>query len=144
MNARAFFEDVRKAGARLRQVERLIANHGEDWRPGNGGGTGPGDPTASRAISRVTATTDLEREREAIVSFQLEATAICAGVSKALGEHYGAVLLLYYVSGMTWAQVSEAMGRSKPWAMQRRDIALDWIDSVGPAHAKAGTGIAEE
>lgn len=144
MDSRWYFADVRWASARLEEVERLIEAQGEDWKKSKG--SAPrlvNDPTGSTALRHIAAVEELVQERESLVFLISEALAIIAGVGMALGEKHMQVLHAFYIECEPWGRVSEMLGMSRRNCLRIRDTALDWIDSVGFAHAKDGTGYAE-
>lgn len=142
MEAKLFFSEARKASKRLKDVERLIESGGEDWRPSKGKASVTPDPTGTEALRRLFAVQALLSERDALRAQIAEAAEVVQGVGKGLGSDHMLVLGCYYLDCMKWEEVSEVMGLTKRRCIGLRDIALEWVDSVGFAHAKEGTGIA--
>lgn len=139
---RDFFEGVRRAGARMEQVLDIIEAGGEAGRRGVGKPAGISDPTAARALARIQRMADLEAELASIEAEMQEAREIIDGTGRALGGIYAEVLAAYYLRRLTWTQTASGLGIPKSTAILHRDTACEWIDSVGTAHAKAGTGAA--
>lgn len=143
MDARMFLADARWASLRLKEVERLIESGGEDWRPSRGPSASIApDPTGSEAMRRLSAVEALLVEKESLLEQIAEASAVVKGVGKGLGFDHMLVLGCYYLDCMKWEEVSEVMGLTVRRCIGLRDVALEWVDSVGFAHAKEGTGIA--
>lgn len=142
MDARMYFADARWASKRLKDVERLIDSGGEDWRPSKGKASVTPDPTGTEALRRLSAVEELITERDALRAQIIEAAEVVQGVGKGLGTDHMLVLGCYYLDCMKWEEVSEVMGLTKRRCIGLRDVALEWVDSVGFAHAKEGTGIA--
>lgn len=142
MDARMYFADARWASKRLKDVERLIEAGGEDWRPSKGKASVTPDPTGAEALRRLSAVEELITEREALMAQITEAAEVVQGVGRGLGTDHMLVLGCYYLDCMKWEEVSEVMGLTVRRCIGLRDVALEWVDSVGFAHAKEGTGIA--
>ena len=135
-SARAFFAQVRRAVKDMEEW-RYIADEGADAFAvtGTGGASSAvSDPTANRAIW-------LADHDEAIRANAVEhilhcesligaGLAIIAVVRRELGDKYAAVLDGYYIDCWSWASVADECGISKSTAFERRDIALDWLDSA--------------
>lgn len=144
MDARLYFADARWAALRLRDVERLIDNEGEDWSPSKGTAAQlVSDPTGAAALRHIASAESLLVEKESILAQLEEAALIVRGVGEALGENAMIILGCYYLDAMIWDDVAEVVGMAKRQCLRIRDMALDWVDSVGFAHAKEGTGTAE-
>lgn len=143
MDARAYFESVRRAALRLEQVQRLIESGGDDWRPTQGSTSRiASDPTGSAALRHMRAVESLHIERETLVAELMEARALVTGIGEGLGIPYRLVLENYYILHLSWEQVSEVCRMPLRTCYLHRDTAFDWVDSVGFAHAKEGTGTA--
>ena len=136
MTARDRFEQTRKAVIELWNVQALISENGDDWKPDNVKGGGISDPTAVRAVYNVDVWGErLEllraRERE-LIDFIGTTLAIIEGVRRGLGDEYADILDQRYIDGLRWcdviidgAPISDRTGRYKA------AIAFDWVDSVG-------------
>lgn len=140
MTAREVFEAARGAA---RRIEELQFDMCLDAPPSKGGhgATSPGasDPTGRAAEWRVDAMADMASEMcecERAVGYAL---GVIEGVRAGLGERYAVVLDRYYIDGEGWGDVSEGLGVARSTIVRWRDIAFDWIDSVGQAHAIRGT-----
>ena len=144
MEARLYFADVRWAAVRLKEVEALIENDGEDWKRSKGTAAQlVNDPTGSAAMRHLSAVESLLVERESLLQQIAEARGVVIGIGKGLGADHMIVMGCYYLDCMKWDEVSECMGITKRQCLRLRDTSLDWVDSVGYAHAKEGRGIAE-
>lgn len=144
MNAKWYFADLRWAMVRLQEIQRLLLNEGEDWhQPGGAPKTIP-DPTGARAMRHLASMASLLEEKASILAQREEALLIIAGVGGALGSEHAELLMRYYVKLETWDEVAEGMGISRRTCIRMRDWCLEWIDSVGFAHAKNGLGAAEK
>lgn len=143
MNARERFEATRKAIPRLHDVQLAIMYECDDWKPpAVKAHTQTADPTASRAIYRVDelgekldALRAEERELEQLIG---ETLAIIAAVRDGFGEIYANLLEWHYIDGLTWTQVNDDHGIPRSTCYYLRDIAFDWIDSVGVSRLLRG------
>ncbi len=137
--AREFFGEVRRAHGRIEELTRQI-----EWGfpPSRSGGpAAPGykaDPIGARVAVLMDREADAERELEQLEDLVGEALGVCAGVRAYLGDRYGEALERYYVDVATWGDVAEAMGVTERWCRHLRDVALDYVDSVGTARASRG------
>lgn len=142
MSARDRFAQTRKAVCELATVQALLWSQGDDWVPDAPGRAEVSDPTANRAIYNVEelgAKLDGYRRREAeLIEFIGGTLAIIEGVRRGLGEDYANVLDCYYIDGFTWREVSKELGESVSTCKRQRDIACDWVDSLGVAHVLSG------
>lgn len=136
MNAKSRFEATRAAVPRLNEVKALIMYGCDDWRPeGVRTSVATSDPTAAAAIRAVDELADKldalrveESELEDLIGTSL---AIIAAVRRGFGEIYANLLDWYYIDGMTWTEISEDTDIKRSTCYYLRDIAFDWIDSVG-------------
>jgi len=143
MNARERFEATRKAIPRLHDVQLAIMYECDDWKPpAVKAHTQTADPTASRAIYRVDELSEKldalraeERELEQLIG---ETLAIIAAVRDGFGEIYANLLEWHYIDGVKWAQISEDSDIKRSTCYYLRDIAFDWIDSVGVSRLLRG------
>lgn len=145
MEARWYFADVRWAAVRMEEVDRLIENQGDDWKPSKASAASiVNDPTGSTAMRHLSAVESLLEERESLVFLINEAQQIISGVGEVLGEQTGQVLGAYYIQHLTWDEVAGKLLISRRHCISLRDMALEWVDSVGFAHAKQGLGTATD
>lgn len=143
MNAKSRFEATRAAVPRLNEVKALIMYGCDDWRPeGVRTSVAASDPTAAAAIRAVDeladeldALRDEESELEDLIGTSL---AIIAAVRRGFGEIYANLLDWYYIDGMTWTEISEDTDIKRSTCYYLRDIAFDWIDSVGVSRLLRG------
>ena len=136
MNAKSRFEATRTAVPRLNEVKALIMYGCDDWRPeGVRTSVATSDPTAAAAIRAVDELADKldalraeESELEDLIGTSL---AIIEAVRVGFGEIYANLLDWYYIDRMTWTEISEDTDIKRSTCYYLRDIAFDWIDSVG-------------
>lgn len=140
MTAKEYFDDVRVRAKRQQDALRGITNHGEDWHPGGGRSAGLSDTTATKAIARIIAEHDLQDELADIRATLAEARTIACNVGLNMGDSYKRVLEVYYIEAESLETTAKVLHVSKPTALRYRAAALEWIDYVGFAHAKEGTG----
>ena len=135
MDARERFEQTRKAIERLDYVHALLMSGGEDWKPANVGKSGTSAPTAARAIKNVDELAEkleaLRQEETELTDFIGVSLAIIEGVRDGFGEIYASLLEWHYIDGQTWTQISEENIIKRSTCYYLRDVAFDWIDSVG-------------
>ena len=143
LTARQRFEDARAAVLRLRDVQLMIMNRCEDWRPPTARARGARpDPTASAAAYNVD---ELEGRLAALRAEEAEllgeigrALAVVQAVRAGLGAKFADVLEWRYVDCMSWARIEEDFGVAKTTGAYRLDVAFDWVDSVGLVNLAAG------
>ena len=136
MNAQERFELTRRRIARLNEVKALIMYGCDDWRPEHiRAKTDKPDPTANEAAYRVDVLgeqlDELKREQDELESFIGVTLAIIAQVRAGFGEIYANLLEWHYIDGRTWTNISEDTGIKRSTCYYLRDIACDWVDSVG-------------
>ena len=136
MTARDRFVQTRKAVIELWNVQALISEGGDDWKPEDVHGGGIGDPTASRACYNMDVWGERleqlrERERE-LIDFIGVTLAIIGAVRLGLGDDYADILDQRYIDGLRWCDV-EVDGEpvALPTGKRKVAIAFDWIDSIG-------------
>ena len=147
MDAREYFDSVRTAvRARARCLARVSAMRAREGLRGasvtamRGGGTS--DP-----MGATDARVDAEREARAEVS-QLDAEiaaarAVCRGVRESCpSQRWGDVLELRYCEDLSVAETAAALSISARSAARDTSAALDFVDSIGIACARAGMGAA--
>lgn len=143
MSARERFEATRKAIPRLHDVQLAIMYECDDWKPpAVKAHTQTADPTASRAIYRVDELSEkldaLRAEERELTQLIGETLAIISAVRDGFGEIYANLLEWHYIDGMKWAQISEDSDIKRSTCYYLRDIAFDWIDSVGVSRLLRG------
>lgn len=136
MNAHERFERTRRSVARLNEVKLLIMYGCDDWRPAHiRAKTDKPDPTANEAMHRVDVLgeqlDELKREESELESFIGTTLTIIAQVRAGFGEIYANLLEWHYIDGRTWTNISEDTGIKRSTCYYLRDIACDWVDSVG-------------
>lgn len=146
MMAKEYFEGVR---ACQRAIDRRLAvlasmRHREEVRAQTYDAIGRA--TGNKDVMRAT---DIRIDAENAALSGLAAMraeveggrALCRGVRAAnAAQRWADALELHYVEDMTWRQTANALGVSERQAQLDISTALDWIDSVGIAQAKSGTG----
>lgn len=142
MGARERFAQTRKAVIELNGIHALIMSDGDDWMPPNVHAPGVSDPTASRAIRNVDTweeqLAELRRRETELENFIGVSLAIIHGVREGFGEIYANLLEWYYIDDETWTQISEDSGIKRSTCYYLRDVAFDWIDSVGVSRLLRG------
>lgn len=137
--AREFFGEVRRAHGRIEELTSQIECGFPPAR--SGGPAAPGykaDPVGARVAEMMDREADAERELEQLEDLVGEARGVCDGVRAYLGDRYGEVLERHYVDAVTWGEVAAAIGVTERWCRHLRDVALDYVDSVGTARASRG------
>ena len=130
------FIQTRNAVVELANIQALISEQGDDWKPDNVRGSDVSDPTAARAIYNVDVwgekLTHLRELESELLEFIGVTLAIIEGVRIGLGDEYADILDQRYIDGLRWCDV-EVDGKSVPSATGKRKVAIafDWIDSVG-------------
>ena len=136
VTARDRFEQTRKAVIELWNVQALISENGDDWKPEDVHGGGISDPTASRACYNVDVWCErLEllraRERE-LIDFIGTTLAIIEAVRRGLGDDYADILDQRYIDGLRWCDVlMDGEPVTLSTGKRKVAIAFDWIDSIG-------------
>ena len=140
MTARETFEQAREAARRIEQLQFEL-ELAEPPRRATGGPSAPGngDPTARSAEWRVDALADKAREMEQLQALVGEALRVIEGVRSGLGERYAMVLERHYIDRAGWTEIADETGVTSRTLVRWRDVACDWVDSVGHAHARIGT-----
>ena len=130
------FVKTRSAVIELAEVQALLSECGDDWKPDSVKGSGISDPTASRAIYNVDVLgekLELLRAREAeLIDYIGVTLAIIEGVREGLGSDYADILDQRYIDGLPWRDVCVG-GSPVPLSTGKHkvSIAFDWIDSLG-------------
>ena len=133
--ARERFEATRVAVQRLNDVKTAIMLEGEEWKPEQPKSHGLSDPTARKAIYRADELAQimdsLYREEHELENYIGTTLALIEAVRKGLGDKYADVLDWLYIDCSSWTYIVDAYGVARSTAFARRNIAFDWIDSVG-------------
>lgn len=130
------FVQTRSAVVELANIQALISEQGDDWKPDNVRGSDVSDPTAQRAIYNVDVwgekLTHLRELESELLEFIGVTLAIIEGVRRGLGDEYADILDQRYIDGLRWCDVL-VDGKPVPSATGKRKVAVafDWIDSVG-------------
>ena len=129
---------MKKAVARLHDVQLMIMNGCDDWRPPSVSSRHSiPDPTASAAIrlaDEVNPMLNTLRTEEAeLIDFIGEALVIIRAVRDGMpgGDKYADVLEWRYVDCLTWDYIKDEFGVPRRTARDREGVAFDWIDSIG-------------
>ena len=142
-NAKIRFQRVKEAVSRLHDVQLLIMNDCEDWRPQTARARRQmPDPTANAAIYHVDEIEQLmaalrAEERELLRTIGA-ALVIVQGVRDGLGDKYADVLEWRYIDCRTWNYIRDEYGVSRQTGNCRANVAFDWVDSVGVTRILAG------
>lgn len=149
MDAREYFERARAARRLIDgAAARLDAMRAREGARAQSYGPGGGAPAVD-GMAAVDARLDYEarvgREIAGYRADVADARAVCAGVRSANPRHplWGDVLELRWLEDMAWASVAERVGVSVRTAQAEGRAALDWVDGVGVAAARAGRGGAQ-
>ena len=143
MNARTRFEATRSYVIELREVQSLIMNGCDDWKPEQVGGGGISDPTAAAAIEQLTDTAErLEelKKRESELTYRIgETLVIIERVREGLGDEYASLLEQRYIDCLSWRDVEYGGKRvARSTGSMRVQVAFDWIDSLGVSRVLNG------
>ena len=142
-NAKTRFEQVKRAVARLHEVQLMIMNDCEDWRPPSVSSRhATPDPTANAAIRHVD---DLEEKLKALraeeselIDLIGEALVIIRAVREGLGDKYADVLEWRYIDCVAWDYIEAEYDVKKRSGCYWVNIAFDWVDSIGITRILAG------
>ena len=142
-NAKSRFENVKQAVVRLHEVQLMIMNDCEDWRPPSVSSRHSiPDPTANTAIRHVDELEEklqrLRAEESDLIEEIGEALVIIRAVRDGLGDKYADVLEWRYIDCMTWGSIRTAYDVKKQTGRDRMNVAFDWIDSIGITRIIAG------
>lgn len=142
-NARQRFEQTRRAVARLHDVQLMIMNGCDEWRPpGVSSRNATPDPTASAAIRNVDELdgrlSALRAEEGELIEFIGEALVVIRAVRDGLGGRYADVLEWRYIDRLSFDYIKDEFGMAKATAHRLAGIAFDWIDSIGLTRILAG------
>ena len=142
-NAKERFEQVKRAVARLHEVQLMIMNDCDDWRPPSVSSRHAiSDPTANKAIRHVDELegklSTLRAEETELIDFIGEALVIIHAVREGLGVKYADVLEWRYIDCMTWEYICDEYDVTRQTCHNWINIAFDWIDSIGITRILAG------
>lgn len=134
--ARQRFEETRRAVKRLDDIQWMIINNCEDWKPPTvGSRPGTSDPTARQAIYTVETLADkieqLHREEHELTAFIGQSLVLIESVRTGLGERYANLLEARYVDLWEWETIYAAYDIKRANGNYLLNVAFDWIDSIG-------------
>ena len=134
--ARERFEQTRAAINRLDDVKRALMYECEDWKPPSlRVRTGVSDPTGKAAIYRAddlpAMLDNLRREEHELTEYIGTTLRLLEAVRAGLGDKYANILDWVYIDRMSWQAIADAYHVSRSTGHQWRDIAFDWIDTIG-------------
>ena len=141
--AKRRFEATREAVSKLHEVQLLLSECGDDWKPEQVRRGGLADPTASRAAYNVDELgyrlEDLRRQETELIDLIGLSLVLIERVRQGLGAKYADVLDQRYIDCLHWKDVlieGETIPRrtGQLWV----NVACDWIDSVGVANLLRG------
>ena len=141
--AKEIFERVRLAVARLHEVQIMIMNDCDEWRPPSVSSRhSTPDPTANAAIRRVDELEgklkNLRAEESDLIDEIGEALVIIRAVRDGLGDKYANVIEWRYIDCMSWDYIKDMYDIAKRTGHNWINIAFDWIDSIGITRIMAG------
>lgn len=149
MDAREYFERARAArrlidGAAAR-LEAMRAREGARAQAYGPGGGARADDGMAAVDARIDYEAAVAREIGGYRADVADARAVCAGVRAANPRHplWGDALELRYLEDMPWDALAAALAVSTRTAQAEARSALDWVDLVGIAAARAGRGGAQ-
>lgn len=137
LGARSWLDGVRAASIAIGSIEAELAGLYEPGTP-DGGGVESGSIGDGGMFSRMLRACELRRRCETAEAIVGLALRVIEGVRLGMGERYAEVLDMRYVDAMPWDEVAERCGCSERTARRVRDVACDYIDSVGLAGAARG------
>ena len=131
------------AVARLHEVQLMIMNDCDEWRPPSVSSRhSTPDPTANAAIRRVD---ELEGKLKALRAEETElkdtigeALVILQAVRDGLGNKYADVIEWRYIDCLSWDYIKFEYDVAKRTGHNWISIAFDWIDSIGFTRILAG------
>ena len=136
LSAKQRFDQVREAVARLHDVQVMIQNDCDEWRPPSVfSKNAKPDPTANVAIRNVDELgpklAALRAEEAELIEMIGEALVIIQAVRDGLGDKYGDLLEWRYIDCLSWKDIRFEYDVPKKTGQRGLDIAFDWIDSIG-------------
>lgn len=100
-------------------------------------------PTERAGMELADASVELRRSEAALADEVARCERLCDGIGDAMGLVYGDILRDRYVGALAWERVAELNDVSKSTALRYRDVAFEWVASVGIHRAERGEGNAE-
>lgn len=146
MTAREFFESARAAQRHIDGRLAAIRAIREREAVRSPGYDVVGRGAASDPMAATDALVDAEESaRDELAAYEREvadARAVCRGVRVANPSHplWGNALELHYLDLMSWKEAGAMVGVTDEAMRRAAYAALDWVDSVGIAHAREGFG----
>ena len=142
-NAKTRFEQTKKAVARLHEVQMMIMNDCDEWRPPSVSSKHTiSDPTANAAIRHVDEIegklATLRAEETELIDFIGEALVIIQAVRDGLGAKFGDLLEWRYIDCVSWGYIRREYDVIRRTGNRNLNIAFDWIDSLGITRILAG------
>lgn len=102
-----------------------------------------GDPTARAALALIEARiTEEETERQLADEIE-RCRRVCDGIGRATKRENGVILASHYIEGETWGVVARSIGVTPQTVYRMRDVAFDYVATVGLARAEEGMSIGE-
>ena len=142
-NAKVRLQQVKEAVYRLHEVQLLIMNDCDDWRPQVVGGRRQfPNPTANAAIHRIdyveNALKALRAEESELTEIIGRALVVIQAVRDGLGDKYAEVLEWRFIDCLSWSRIRDDYGVAKQTGYRRVNVACDWVDSIGVTRIFAG------
>lgn len=138
--ARRLMEAAYVAASEAPALRVELSEGADGLRSGGGGGRSGGvsDPTYSAvafAMADGDAIMRAKRERlEQLEAAQAAALTVTVGVTRGLGDAYGAAMRAHYVDGASYSEVGARMDVSRRTAITRCAVGCDWAEAQGPAN----------
>lgn len=130
------FAATARAVRELREVNMLLANGGQDWRPQGARGSELSDPTATTAIYNAEELAEklegLRNRRKVLTAYIAATSAMIDAVRIGLGGKYADVLTQRYIRCRKWSEIRRhgepvPVSTGKMWVA----VAFDWLASIG-------------
>lgn len=119
----------------LEEVRLYMADglHGHGIVSATSGGE-PSKPTERQGEALADRSGEFEADRKRLVG-QIElARGLCRGIGRSIGIRYAMVMECYYLLGLSWKQVADAMHVGKATALRMRDVAIGEVVDRGTAY----------
>lgn len=128
---------------RLHDVQLMIMNDCDDWRPPSvSAHHSIANPTANAAIRHVDETSPmivaLYAEKKDLELFIGESLVIIRAVRNTLGDKYADLLEWRYIDCVSWGYIKDEYDIAKTTGQRMETIAFEWIDSLGITRILAG------
>ena len=147
MDAREYFEEARAAQRHIDgRLAAIRAMRERQAVRAQGYEVVGRSPAASDPLAATDELVDAERAaRSELEGYEREvasAREVCRGIRRANPAHpvWGDVLELHYLELLGWADAGRYLGMTSEGARRAAYAALDWVDAVGLARARAGLG----